>query len=277
MKLIHPLYVIFNKLDERWLRVMYRRLEATIFSISVILVLSFPFHVSALSNNHEPGQTFFQSFIDFLIHPIVIPILLTIGFLGLVVELFTPRIGFAGIIGVSAFLLYFYAHIVSGLAGIGTFFLFAIGIVLILLELVLPGGIIGIFGFAAILASFFLSGENFVHIGISLLIAFSISILACVVMIKVFDKNMNFFKRLILKDSTSTESGYVSNKNRTELIGVKGVTLTDLRPSGTVIVGDERIDVVSEGGFITKDTPVKFIKVEGSRIVVREWKETDKD
>lgn len=256
---------------------MYRRLEATIFSISVILVLSFPFHVSALSNNHEPGQTFFQSFIDFLIHPIVIPILLTIGFLGLVVELFTPRIGFAGIIGVSAFLLYFYAHIVSGLAGIGTFFLFAIGIVLILLELVLPGGIIGIFGFAAILASFFLSGENFVHIGISLLIAFSISILACVVMIKVFDKNMKFFKRLILKDSTSTESGYVSNKNRTELLGVKGVTLTDLRPSGTVIVGDERIDVVSEGGFITKDTPVKFIKVEGSRIVVREWKETDND
>lgn len=256
---------------------MYRRLEATIFSISVILVLSFPFHVSALSNNHEPGQTFFQSFIDFLIHPIVIPILLTIGFLGLVVELFTPRIGFAGIIGVSAFLLYFYAHIVSGLTGIGTFFLFAIGIVLILLELVLPGGIIGVFGFAAILASFFLSGENFVHIGISLLIAFSISILACVVMIKVFDKNMKFFKRLILKDSTSTESGYVSNKNRTELIGVKGVTLTDLRPSGTVIVGDERIDVVSEGGFITKDTPVKFIKVEGSRIVVREWKETDND
>lgn len=277
MKLIHPLYVIFNNLDERWLRVMYRRLEATIFSISVILVLSFPFHVSALSNNHEPGQTFFQSFIDFLIHPIVIPILLTIGFLGLVVELFTPRIGFAGIIGVSAFLLYFYAHIVSGLAGIGTFFLFAIGIVLILLELVLPGGIIGIFGFAAILASFFLSGEDFVHIGISLLIAFSISILACVVMIKVFDKNMKFFKRLILKDSTSTESGYVSNKNRTELIGVKGVTLTDLRPSGTVIVGDERIDVVSEGGFIKKNTPVKFIKVEGSRIVVREWKDADSD
>lgn len=242
-------------------------------------MLAFPFHVSALSNGQEGGaeQTFFQSFIDFLIHPIVIPLLLTIGFLGLVVELFTPRIGLAGIVGASAFLLYFYSHIVSGLTGIGTFFLFAVGIVLILLELVLPGGIVGILGLAAVLASFFLSGENFVHIGISLLIAVSISILACVVMIKVFDKNMKFFKRLILKDSTSTEEGYVSNKNRTELIGVKGYTLTDLRPSGTVIVGDERIDVVSEGGYIRKDTPVKFIKVEGSRIVVREWKETDND
>jgi membrane-bound serine protease (ClpP class) len=258
---------------------MFRRLEATLFSLFVILVLFFPFHVNALINNHEEvaEQTFFQSFIDFLIHPIVIPILLTIGFLGLVVELFTPRIGLPGIVGASAFLLYFYAHIVSGLTGIGTFFLFVIGIVLILLELVLPGGIIGIFGFAAVLASFFLSGEDFVHIGISLLIAFTISILACVVMIKVFDKKMKFFKKLILTDSTSTESGYVSNKNRTELIGIKGVTLTDLRPSGTVIVGDERIDVVTEGGFITKGTPVKFIKVEGSRIVVRVWEEKDND
>ena len=35
--------------------------------------------------------------------------------------------------------------------------------------------------------------------------------------------------------------------------------------------------LLSEGGFITKGTPVKIIKVEGSRIVVREWIETDND
>ena len=74
-----------------------------------------------------------------------------------------------------------------------------------------------LFGFGALLASFFYAAENFVHIGISLFIAFTISILACMVMIKVFDKKMKFFKKLILTDSTSTESGYVSNRNRTEL------------------------------------------------------------
>jgi membrane-bound serine protease (ClpP class) len=207
---------------------------------------------------------------DFAINPIVIPILLTIGCLGLVVELFTPRFGLPGIVGFSAFLLFFYGHLVEGLADVNALILFAVGIVLILLELVLPGGIIGIFGFGAFLASFFLAGENFVHIGISLLIAFTISILACIIMIKVFDKKMKFFNKLVLTDSTSTESGYVSNRNRTELIGVSGYALTDLRPSGTVIIEDERIDVVSEGGFITKDARVKIIKVEGSRIVVRE-------
>ena len=142
---------------------------------------------------------------EFITNPIVIPILITIGCLGLVVELFTPRFGFPGIIGLAAFLLFFYGHLVTGLAEIHSLILFAVGIVFILLELVLPGGIIGIIGFGAFLASFFLAAENFVHIGISLLIAFTISILACMIMIKVFDKKMKFFKKLVLTDSTSTK------------------------------------------------------------------------
>ena len=46
--------------------------------------------------------------------------------------------------------------------------------------------------------------------------------------------------------------------------------MTDLRPSGTSSIKDERVDVVSEGSFILKGTRVKVVKVEGSRIVVRE-------
>ena len=36
------------------------------------------------------------------------------------------------------------------------------------------------------------------------------------------------------------------------------MTATALRPSGTIVFGDERIDVVSEGAFIDKDEQVKF-------------------
>lgn len=78
------------------------------------------------------------------------------------------------------------------------------------------------------------------------------------------------FKKIILNDSTSTENGYVSNVNRLDLIGREGVTKTPLRPSGTVIVDDERIDAVTEGGFIKANERVKIVKVEGSRIVVRD-------
>lgn len=245
----------------------------------VLIFFALPSFVGAsITNGGGTNEaSFFGQLTNFLIHPAVIPILLTIGCVGLVMELFTPRLGPPGLIGIASFLLFFYGHIMAGYAGVLSLICFAAGIILILLELVLPGGVIGIIGFGAFLASFFIAAENYVHMAYSLLIAFTVSILAMIFMIKVYDKKMKFFKKLILTDATTTESGYVSNRNRIELLGLTGTALTDLRPSGTVLIDEERIDVVSEGSFILKGTQVKFIKVEGSRIVVRELLESEKE
>lgn len=78
---------------------------------------------------------------------------------------------------------------------------------------------------------------------------------------------------MVLFESARKEDGYVSNKNRTDLLGDVGVTLTVLRPAGTALFKDERVDVVTEGGFIPNNTKVKVIEVEGARIVVREYKD----
>jgi membrane-bound serine protease (ClpP class) len=216
------------------------------------------------------NETFAEKLARFLTHPVVIPILLTIGSLGLVLELYSPGFGLPGIAGLSSLLLFFYGHLVAGLAGFEALILFALGIGLVLLEFFVPGGIAGSVGFLAVIGSFFVASDNVVHMGISILIALAASIILSILMIKVFGKRMKLFKRIILTDSTSTEKGYVSNKNRLELIGVEGVTLTPLRPSGTIIVDDERIDAVSEGAFIPKDRKVRIVKTEGARIVVRE-------
>lgn len=218
------------------------------------------------------NETFAEKLARFLTHPVVIPILLTIGSLGLVLELYSPGFGLPGLAGLTSLLLFFYGHLIAGLAGFETVILFALGIGLILLEFFIPGGIAGAIGFIAVIASFFVASDNMVHMGISILIALSASILLSILMIRVFGKRMKLFKSIILTDSTSTDKGYVSNKNRLELIGVEGIALTPLRPSGTILVEDERIDVVSEGAFISKDTRVRIIKTEGSRIVVREVK-----
>lgn len=221
-------------------------------------------------------ESFAEKIARFITHPVVIPILLSVGSLGLVLELYSPGFGIPGFMGLSALLLFFYGHLVAGLAGYETIILFVVGIGLLILELFLPGGIAGILGAVAILGSLFLATDNVVHMGVSLLIAIGISILASILMVKVFGKKMKIFKKLILTDSTSTESGYVSNLNRTDLIGLEGCTVTALRPSGTVLIKDERIDVVSEGAFIQKGALVRIVKVEGSRIVVREIKNLDK-
>jgi membrane-bound serine protease (ClpP class) len=215
-------------------------------------------------------ESFAEKLARFITNPIVIPILLSIGSLGLVLELYSPGFGIPGFMGLSALLLFFYGHMVAGLAGYETIVLFVIGLLLIVAELFLPGGLIGILGFAAILGSFFLASENIIHMGISILIAIIISIVASIFMIKVLGRKMSIFKKIILNDSTNTEQGYVSNVNRVELLDKQGITLTQLRPAGKVMIEDEIIDAVSEGAFIQKDQKVKVIKVEGSRIVVRE-------
>ncbi|UYO30693.1 NfeD family protein [Bacillus halotolerans] len=215
-------------------------------------------------------ESFAEKAARWLTSPIVVPILLTIAFLGLTVELFSPGVGLPGTAGFIALILFFYGHLATGLAGYETVLLFIAGVILILMEIFLPGGIIGLLGLGAIVASLFLAAGSFTVMAVSLLIASAVSITAFILLTRVLGKRMKFFKKFILNDSTNTESGYVSNQTRTDLIGKEGVTFTPLRPAGTVIIDDERLDVVSEGLFTEKDKKVKVIKVEGSRIVVRE-------
>ncbi|MBS4209066.1 nodulation protein NfeD [Bacillus sp. FJAT-50079] len=221
------------------------------------------------ANVQTVKSTFAESFARFITNPVVVPILLSIASLGLVLELYSPGFGLPGGMGISALLLFFYGHYAAGLAGYESMILFILGIILIVAEFYLPGGIAGLLGTVSIIGSIIMAGGNVTYYGISIIIALFLAALAIIIMVKVFDKRMNIFKRLILTDATDTESGYVSNVNRLELIGREGITVTALRPAGTVEVDDERLDVVADGGFIEKDTKVKVIKVEGSRIVVR--------
>lgn len=215
-------------------------------------------------------ESFPEKLARFLTNPYVIPLLLTLAGIGIVIEIFSPGLIFPGLIGVLSLVLFFYGHLVAGLTGYETLVLFILGIVLVILEFFIPGGIAGLLGLTAVVGSLFLAASDPVHITISLLIALTVSICLSILLVKVFGKKMKFFRKMILTDSTNTEQGYVSNPNRTELIGMQGKAVTDLRPAGTAIINEERLDVVSEGSFILKGSSVKVVKVEGSRIVVRE-------
>ncbi|MFJ7729759.1 nodulation protein NfeD [Neobacillus sp. NPDC097160] len=210
--------------------------------------------------------------IEFLTDPIVVTVLLAIAGVGIVLELFSTKFGIAGFIGVLALVIFFYGHFQAGLAGYGTLFLFVGGVLLIFLEFFLPGAVAGTLGVAALILSLFLAGEDTLQIGVSILIAIFISIFVFFMMIKIFGRKLVLFNKMVLSDTARKEDGYVSNINRTDLLGKVGTALTVLRPAGTMIIHNERIDVVSEGGFIEQNAKVKVIKVEGARIVVREVK-----
>jgi membrane-bound ClpP family serine protease len=59
------------------------------------------------------------------------------------------------------------------------------------------------------------------------------------------------------------------NAEKPELLHQTGAALTPLRPSGTAIINGRRVDVVTEGGMIERNTPVKVVAIEGMRVVVR--------
>lgn len=215
-------------------------------------------------------KTLTEHLAGFITNPVVVPILLSIASLGFVVELYSPGFGVPGIMGLLSLVLFFYGHMVADLAGYEAIMFFIIGLVCIVLELFVPGGILGVIGVGAIIGSLFLTTDDMGHMTMSIAIALMVSIIASVLLFRFMGLEKGFFKNIILNDSTSTEQGYVSSKNRLELIGLEGTTLTPLRPSGTGIFDGERIDVVTEGGYISLGARVKIVKTEGTRIVVRE-------
>ncbi|MCL6605727.1 MAG: nodulation protein NfeD [Paenibacillus sp.] len=210
---------------------------------------------------------------QFLTNPIIMTILLFIGIAGVVIELLVPGFGAPGIIGILAFVLYFFGNYVAGFAGAETWLLFILGLVMLVVELFVPSfGILGIIGSVSLVAGVVRAAYSFSHALFSLGIAFTGATVVIIIVAVVF-KDRGIWNRFILADSLTKEKGFVPVQEKIMLIGVKGTSITPLRPAGTALVAGERIDVVTEGGFIDANLPIVIVKVEGSRIVVKEFRE----
>ncbi|SFS82183.1 NfeD family protein [Marininema halotolerans] len=205
---------------------------------------------------------------EVLTNPFVVTILLIIGLAGVAIEILTPGFGVAGGIGLLAFFFYFFGNYIAGFAGMETLLFVIVGLVLMLIELVVPGGIFGMLGFISFAASVIYATQDPTIGLISLLIAMVVGGMILAGAIKIFGIRKNW-KRFVLFSSQKNETGYVSQKGRAQLKGRHGKALTPLRPAGTVEIDGLRQDVVSEGGFIESGVPVVVTGVEGMRVIVR--------
>jgi len=150
----------------------------------------------------------------------------------------------------------------------------AAGILAIILEVFVPSaGIIGIAGLGSIIASVVIAYQR-----LGTLIG-SIYLAVVLVLVPVFIVlYFKFFPRspvgrwLISQDRQEPEKGYSSftPEKYVDLIGKEGTSLTILRPVGMVRIDGQKYSAVTGGEFIEKNKPVKVVKVEGSRVVVRQ-------
>lgn len=225
--------------------------------------------------------------VRFLSHPVVAPFLLSLGFLGILIEIKTPGIGFAGAAGVISLALFFGSHLIIGLAGTEGLIVFAVGAVLVLVEaFVIPGfGVFGILGIAGVLGGVYMSllggiptTEDFARAGTVLTSSVALLVVGAWFMLRRMPANRRLTRLgIFLGEATDRETGYTSSVRRDELIGMEGKAMTDLRPSGTGLFDNERIDVVSEQEWIEEGSPIRIVASEGYRHVVHLIRESDDD
>jgi membrane-bound serine protease (ClpP class) len=209
----------------------------------------------------------------FVTNPVVAHFLLRIGIAGIIIEISTAGLGLAGIVGGGCLVLYFAGHMIAGFTGWVAIALFAVGLLLMVVEGLIPGfGVPGIAGILCFSASLVLAAPSF-QIGLqSLLIALIGSVILISLAVRFLGKS-KYWDRFSLQQTLGKEGGYISqSEDFSVYVGRKGRTATPLHPAGIVTLDDgKRLDVVSEGGFIEKDQPVVITKTDGPRIIaVRE-------
>jgi len=228
-----------------------------------------------------------ERFVGFLNNPIVSSLLIMIGLVGLFVEIKTPGWGISGTAAIIALALFFGAGYIVELASATDILIFIIGVVLLLLEIfVIPGfGIAGALGVILMVAGLFLSlisslpvfSFNYISPAIiQLASSFVMSFIVIFILSKFLPKT-NMFKKLVLNTNISSHSGYTSKPDVPSLVGKTGKAFTDLRPSGTAIIKNKRVDVVTEGEYINRGAKIIVRKIEGSRVIVEKYNSITKN
>ena len=259
----------------------------------------------------KAGINWAEEIARFLTNPMVAGILLSLGMLGIMVELFTPGLGIPGAVGVACLLLFFLGHFVAGLAGWEHILLFGAGIVLLAVELfVTPGfGVLGTLGGVAILGSLIMAlmGTNNVDFDTALALGYltravaitvgSLLVAALLAFAAVrYLPNTSFLNKLVLQLPEKKKSGglYLGRDEETRedgdggdggaleaddigglASGSKGIAFTILRPAGKVRFGKKKYSAVAHGEYIEKGDEVELVRHEANRLVVRRWEDND--
>jgi len=231
----------------------------------------------------QSSENWSEDIVRFLTNPVVASLLTTFGFLGILFELQSPGWGIPGFVGLTCLILSLGASYIVKLATVSDLIFIMAGLVLLLLELlVIPGfGIAGISGIGLLIYGIYLlllpevpvSEEIMSQATDGLMIGLIGGVIGLYLLGKLMVKS-KFWTQLTAPDIQKKEDGYTTTFGWESLVGKTGVADTDLHPSGWVKTEDQRVFVVSVGGFIEKETAVEILSVDGNRIVVREIEQT---
>ena len=140
------------------------------------------------------------------------------------------------------------------------------GLLLIFCEVFVPGGILGAIGAVLLVVAVGTGFWHDVNLGFGLLIAtLVLGLTGFWLWVKYFPQS-RMGKKLFLANDAHDWHSYDTSKQ--ELVNKEGVSHTALRPSGTAIIEEQRVDVVTRGEMLEPNTPIRVVEVKGNRVVV---------
>ncbi|MEJ2050042.1 MAG: NfeD family protein, partial [Calditrichota bacterium] len=231
----------------------------------------------------EPGINWAEKTVRFLTDPLVSSLLISLGLLGLFFEIKSPGWGVPGTVGLILLALFFGSHYIVNLANVIEIILFVVGVGLLLLEIfVIPGfGITGIAGIILMIAGLYfsllgqlqrLNPSDFSTAAGYLSLSMIITFIGIFILLKIFPQT-SIWRRISLAESQLRNEGYIAARDYSRYQGQKGTAVSTLRPAGIGQFGKERLDVVSEGEYIEKGTPIIISRVDGYRLIVQAQKQ----
>ncbi len=201
--------------------------------------------------------------------PVLQMLLLAIMFLAVFVEIKTGGMGAGIMLGIVAAGVFWGSQYVKGLVDLSQIAVFLAGILCIIIEMLMPTvGLLAGAGVAAMLYSVVMTLGGDINAVYAMLVSFAMAVFIFALIVKKLPSS-KLWNRLTLKDKSNTANGYVSAEPREELLGKRGIVVTELRPSGSALIADKLVDVISEGAFLTKGEKIIVVAVNGNRVLVR--------
>lgn len=143
-----------------------------------------------------------------------------------------------------------------------------IGIALLVIEIFLPGfGIPGICGLIMEGIAIWLTATRHGTSAALILTAIVLLITALTIFLAFRSATKGRLSKtsLVLNETEQADSVVFPGVDP----GEEGIALTALRPSGTALFGDRRMDVMTEGDFVQKNQKISVVRTEGSKVIVR--------
>lgn len=191
-----------------------------------------------------------------------------IGTLFLIGEILVKARGVFAVLGITFIVFYFQYYLTDPLVLSTMLIIYFVGIAFILIDgKVINDGTLGTVGLVGMILSVGITAPNIIA-GLYAIIGLIIGAIGAFLLLKVMP-NRNVWNKMTLKDRLTKEAGYSSLNTEYEgLTNKTGVTITDLRPVGTIVIEGKEYSGISNGHWIEKDSHIIVTEVDGVKILV---------